>query len=224
MLSMTETKNNFTELADLGRTLGNAHRMMLLEHIAQDEKSVEQLARRTGLSVANTSQHLQHLKRAGLVRTNRQGKHIFYSLASGPVLELLEAMQAFVDHGHREIEKLLTQSRQSPETMEALSREELMERMAENSVILLDVREGEDYVAGHLPGALHIPYEELEARLAELPKDKEIVAYCRGPNCLLSADAAALLIKQGWKASRLAKGFPDWKQAQLPVEAGPVLG
>ena len=209
---------DFADLAALARTLGHAHRLVLLDHIAQGERAVEPLADLAGLSVANASQHLQQLRRAGFVRTRRDGKRVLYRLGSGPVLELLAALRRQADHNRAEIQALVADSVDRPERLEAISREELLSRMADNSVTLLDVRPAAEFARGHLPGAINMPIEEIARRLAELPSGREIVAYCRGPNCLLSVDAVAALRAAGRSARRLENGFPDWKVARLPIE------
>lgn len=207
----------FAEIAELARAMGHGHRLMLLEHIAQGERSVERLAELAGLSLANASQHLQLLRRAGLVGTRRDGKRVLYRLADGPVAPLLAALRHLAEHNRADVRELVAGSRKAG--VEAISREELLERMRENSVILLDVRPQEEFALGHLPGALNIPGRELERRLAELPAGQEIVAYCRGPYCVFSAEAVALLRANGFEARKLEAGFPDWKAAGLAVEA-----
>ncbi|MEO5321985.1 metalloregulator ArsR/SmtB family transcription factor [Mesorhizobium sp. CC13] len=207
----------FAEIAELARAVGHGHRLMLLEHVAQGERSVERLAELAGLSLANASQHLQQLRRAGLVGTRRDGKRVLYRLADGPVAPLLAALRQLAEHNRADIRELVAGSRQAG--VEAISREELLERMREDSVILLDVRPAEEFALGHLPGALNIPGRELERRLAELPAGQEIVAYCRGPYCVFSAEAVALLRANGFRARKLEAGFPDWKAAGLEVEA-----
>jgi len=206
--------------SDLAKVLGHVHRITLLEHIAQGERSVEQLAHLSGLSMANASQHLQHLKRVGFVLSRRDGKRVVYRLGEGPVLDVLAALQFFVDHNRAEMRALISDHAMRPEKLEAISREELLDRLAEGSVTVLDVRPEEEFDLGHLPGAINIPFMELEARLAELPEGNEIVAYCRGPNCLFSLDALKLLRERGLAARHLENGLPAWKVARLPVEAG----
>ncbi len=209
--------------ADLAKVLGHVHRITILEHIAQGERSVERLAHLSGLSVANASQHLQHLKRAGYVLSRRDGKRVIYRLGEGPVLAVLAALQSFVDHKRAEVRALISDHAAHPEKLEAISREELLDRIAEGSVTVLDVRPKEEFGLGHLPGAINIPFDELERRLNELPASHDIVAYCRGPNCLFSVDAARFLKEQGRSALHLENGFPDWKVARLPVEVGDAV-
>lgn len=207
-----------SETAELGRTLGHAHRLNLLETIAQGERSVERLAELTGLSVANASQHLQHLRRAGFVQTRRDGKRVLYRLGDGPVLALLTALRQFAEHKRREIGEFVNDSLHQRNRVEGITRDELLSRMEEDGITLLDVRPEEEYALGHLPGAMNIPLEELESRLAELPPDHEIVAYCRGPYCVLSVDAVTALCAKGLRARRLERGFLDWRAAGLTVE------
>ncbi|MEH6402937.1 MAG: metalloregulator ArsR/SmtB family transcription factor [Sneathiella sp.] len=210
-----------TEIADLGRILGNAHRLNLLEHIAQGERSVERLAELSNVSVANTSQHLQHLRRAGLVQSRRMGKHVLYGLGTGPILKMLASLRQYAEHRHIEIQELVTDSLNGQNRLEGLSVDELQIRLAEGNVVLLDVRPEEEFLLGHLPGALNIPVEDLQGRINELPTDREIVAYCRGTYCVLSVDAVTALRAKGLTAHRLKNGFVDWKGAGLEVEEFP---
>ncbi|OBU86049.1 ArsR/SmtB family transcription factor [Chromobacterium subtsugae] len=204
----------FDEFAELARTVGNAHRLLLLEHAAQGERPVERLAQLAGLTVANASQHLQQLKRAGLVASRRDGKHVLYRLGDGPVVNLLDALRQCAEHRRREMGRLSA----GADGAEAVSREALLERLRDGDALLLDVRPADEYAQGHLPGALNIPLEMLPQRLAELPAGLEVIAYCRGPFCALSVQAVAALRAGGLAARRLADGFPDWKAAGLPVE------
>lgn len=208
----------FTDLAELARTLGHAHRLMLLEHIAQGERPVERLAELTKLTIANTSQHLQHLRRAGFVETRREGKRVFYRLGSGPIEPILAALRIYAERARAEMRELVTDPGNVGGRHDSISRDDLMERLGSGTITLLDVRSAEEYALGHLPGALNIPVDQLEQRLSELPPGHEIVAYCRGPYCVLSTTAAALLEDKGFRARRLAAGFPDWKAAGLSVE------
>ncbi|ESY68936.1 MULTISPECIES: metalloregulator ArsR/SmtB family transcription factor [Mesorhizobium] len=212
------TLHLFTELAEISRTLGHAHRLMLLEHIAQGERPVERLAELTGLTVANTSQHLQHLRRTGFVESRRDGKKVLYRLGAGPLEAVLASLHGYAEHQRNEVRELVADPMNLSGRLESISNEDLLERLASGSVTLLDVRTGEEYAFGHLPGALNIPTEELERRLSELPSDREIVAYCRGPYCVLSTTAAELLTAKGYRVRRLAAGYPEWKAAGLGVE------
>ena len=204
--------------ADIARTLGHAHRLVLLHHIAEGEKAVEQLSELTGLSVANASQHLQGLKRAGLVQTRRDGKRVLYRLGSGPIEALLAALRSLAAYNSVQIRDLIAGSTGRSNLLESITREELLRRMREDSIVLLDVRPEDEFAAGHLPQAINIPVEELENRLAELPRETLVVAYCRGIRCVLSADALAILKARGWIARRFELGFPDWLDAGLAIE------
>lgn len=209
----------FSELAEIARTLGHAHRLVLLEHIAQGERPVERLAELTGLTVANTSQHLQNLRRAGFVENRRDGKQVLYRLGRGPVEPVLAALRAYAEFTRSEIRELVSDPLNVKGQLESISTQELLDRLTSGGVTLLDVRSDEEYALGHLPGALNIPAQELERRLSELPPDQEVVAYCRGPYCVLSTTAADVLKTNGFRVRRLAAGFPEWKAAGLRVEA-----
>lgn len=217
-MSDPESQPTFVELADLARSLAHPHRLALLDHVEQGEFAVERLAELSGLSMANTSQHLQQLRRAGLVQTRRDGKRVLYRLGGGPVAEVLAALRAYAKHMRGEIRALVADSFRQPEKLQAMSREELLGLMRSDDVVLLDVRPEDEFHQGHLPGALNIPADELERRLAELPAGQQIVAYCRGPHCVLSLDAVVSLRAKGLRARRLEDGFPDWKAAGLPIE------
>lgn len=217
MRPSTQT-HGYMEIAELAKTLGHAHRLMLLEHVAQGERPVERLAELCGLSIANASQHLQHLRRAGLVRARRDGKHVLYQLGSGPIANLLGALRQYAEHSQSEIHRLVTDSFTGTERLEGISRQELLSRMRDDTVTLLDVRPADEFALGHLPGAINIPVAELERRLAELPKGREIVAYCRGPYCVLSHEAVAFLLTKGRQARRLENGFLDWKASGLRTQ------
>ncbi|CAQ85466.1 MULTISPECIES: ArsR/SmtB family transcription factor [Photorhabdus] len=208
----------FDELAEVARILGNTHRLMLLEHITQGERPVERLAELTGLTIANSSQHLQHLKRAGFVQSRREGKNVYYRLGNGPVQNLLAALHQYVEYRNSEIAAFIADTFNRREHLESISREELFQRLNLGEVTLLDVRPSEEFASGHLPGAINIPAEELEGRLSELPKEQEIVAYCRGPYCVLSLNAMKILRSKGFLARRLEEGFPAWKAAGFEVQ------
>ncbi|VTR50169.1 Cadmium efflux system accessory protein [Serratia fonticola] len=175
----------FNEFAEITRSLGNVHRLMLLEHIAQGERPVERLAELAGLTIANASQHLQHLKRAGFVQSRREGKHVYYRLGNGPVQPLLAAIRQFMEFRHNEIGSFVADTLNQRERLESISRTELLRRLHEGDVTLLDVRPAEEFASGHLPNAINIPVEELASRLPELLKQQEVVAYL--PRALLCA-------------------------------------
>jgi rhodanese-related sulfurtransferase/DNA-binding transcriptional ArsR family regulator len=210
----------FAEFAAVAKSLAHAHRLDLLEQLAQGERSVEVLANRTNLSVANASQHLQHMRRAGLVATRRAGKFIYYRLADEAVLDLLGALRRIAERNVAEVERLVRSYFSERDSLEPISREELMLRSRAGAVTVLDVRPEDEFALGHVPGAMNIPLRALEARLSELDPAQEIVAYCRGPYCVLSYEAVAALRARGFKARRLEDGLPEWRAAGLPVVTG----
>jgi rhodanese-related sulfurtransferase/DNA-binding transcriptional ArsR family regulator len=210
----------FTQFAAVAKSLAHAHRLELLEQLAQGERSVEVLAQRTGLSVANASQHLQQLRRAGIVAARREGKFVFYVLADDAVLDLLSALRRIAERNSAEVERVIRRYFSNRDSMQPVSREELLERSRAGVVTVLDVRPPDEFALGHLPGAVNIPLRELAARLAELDPTIEIVAYCRGAYCVLSFEAVAALRARGFKVRRLEDGFPEWRAAGLPVAAG----
>src|SRR5262244_2582747 len=190
----------FAQFAAVAKALAHAHRLEILEQLAQGERSVEVVAQRTGLSVANTSQHLQHMRRAGIVAARREGKFILYTLADE--------------------ERVIRSYFHDRDSMEPVSREQLLENSRAGVVTVLDVRPADEFALGHLPRAVNIPLRELEARLGELDRDQEVVAYCRGPYCVLSYEAVAALRARGFKARRLEDGLPEWRAAGLPIVTG----
>jgi ArsR family transcriptional regulator len=210
----------FAQFATVAKALGHAHRLELLEQLAQGERSVEVLAQRTGLSVANASQHLQHMRRAGLVSARRAGKFVHYRLADDAVLDLLAALRRLAERNVAEVERVVRSYFHDRDGLEPVSREELLQRLRAGTVTVLDVRPGDEFALGHLPGAVNIPLPALEARLSELDPSQEIVAYCRGPYCVLSYEAVAALRARGFKVRRLEDGFPEWRAAGLPVIGG----
>ncbi|NIR31729.1 MAG: metalloregulator ArsR/SmtB family transcription factor [Gammaproteobacteria bacterium] len=209
----------FAEFATVARALGHAHRLELLEHLAQGARGVEALAERVGLSIANTSQHLQQLRRAGLVASRRDGKFVLYRLADETVLVLLASLREIAQRNVAEVDRIVRGYFTERDSMEPVSRNELLERSRAGLVTVLDVRPADEFTLGHLPGAINIPLQELEARLAELDPRQEVVAYCRGAYCVLSFEAVAALRARGFKARRLQDGLPEWKAAGLPVKS-----
>ncbi len=210
----------FAQFAAVAKALGHPHRLELLEQLSQGERSVEVLADRTSLSIANASQHLQHMRRAGLVANRRDGKFVYYRLADDAVLELLAALRRIAERNVAEVERVVRSYFDERDSLEAVSREELLERSRAGVVTILDVRPEDEFALGHLPGALNIPLRELEARLGEIDPKQEIVAYCRGPYCVLSYEAVAKLRARGFKVRRLEDGLPEWRAAGLPTIAG----
>lgn len=210
----------YENLAQVAQALGHAHRLELLEQLAQCERSVEALAARTGLTFANTSRHLQILRRARLVDAERRGRQVIYSLAGdAEIVGLMQALGRVGERNLAEIDRVMADYFHARDALEPVSREMLASRLQDGLVTLLDVRPEDEYAAGHLPGALNIPLSELERRLADIPKGREVIAYCRGPYCVLSFEAVAALRARGYLVRRLEEGYPEWRAAGLPVEA-----
>jgi len=210
----------FAQFAAVAKSLAHAHRLELLEQLAQGERSVEVLADRTSLSIANASQHLQHMRRAGMVVNRRDGKFVYYRLADDAVLDLFAAIRRIAEHNVAEVERLIRSYFNDRDALEPVSREELLRRSSAAAIIVLDVRPEDEFALGHLPGAVNIPLRALEARLSELDPSREIVAYCRGPYCVLSYEAVAALRARGFTARRLEDGLPEWRAAGLPIVIG----
>lgn len=220
MSSLGPKQRVFASLAAIAQALGHAHRLELIEHLGQGERSVEGLAARANLTLANTSRHLQLLRRAALVERRRDGKRIYYRLADDDlVIGLLLALSRVGERNSAEIARVAASYFRARDELEPVSRDELLDRLRSGTATVLDVRPEDEFVHGHLPSALNVPLSELERRLAELPADQEIVAYCRGPWCVLSFEAVALLRQRGYRARRLKDGFPEWKVAGLPIES-----
>jgi rhodanese-related sulfurtransferase/DNA-binding transcriptional ArsR family regulator len=208
----------FEQFARIGKALSSAKRLEMLDFLAQAERSVEALARITGLSVANTSQHLQHLRQAGLVAARKEGLYVFYRLAGDGIVRLLASLRAVGQEHLAEVDKLVTLYLDSKDSLEPVPAKELLQRAKKGLVTVLDVRPHEEYAAGHIRGAINVPVAELKKRLNEIPRGQEIVAYCRGPYCLMAFEAVVELRNRGRKARRLEDGFPEWKSAGLPVD------
>ena len=209
----------FAEFAAVGKALGSAKRLELIDLLAQGPRSVEDLATATEVGISSCSAHLQALRHAGLVDTRREGTRIFYSLASDDVAGLWDHLRR-VAQRHRAQTELARRAYLGPEDTTAVHTDELLRRLDSGDTIVLDVRPGPEYAAAHLPGAVHIPLEELTQRLSELSPDREVVAYCRGRYCVLAHDAVRLLRGHGMTAQRAAAGILEWKLAGLPVESG----
>ncbi len=208
----------FAQFALVAKAVAHPLRLELLEQLAQGERSVEVLADRTGCSVANASQHLQHMRRAGLLATRREGKYIFYRLADDAVVELLGVLRSIAERNLAEVDRVVRGYFMARDELEPVARAELLDRAKADLVTVLDVRPADEFALGHLPGAVNIPLRDLEARLAELDPKQGIVAYCRGPYCVLSFEAVAALRARGFNIRRLEDGYPEWRAAGLPVE------
>lgn len=207
----------FSCFAELARVLGNGHRLELIELLAQGEQSVEVLSRRTGLSFANASQHLQQLRKAGLVDGRRSGKNIIYRLADGPIVETMTALRKLAEHNVAAVQEVVTTYFDQLDSLDPVGPDELLDKMKSGLVTLLDVRPADEFRAGHIPGALNIELEKLESRVAELPMDRDVVAYCRGAYCVLSFEAVKLLRERGFRVNRYSEGLPEWRASGRAV-------
>lgn len=210
----------FEQLARIGKALSSSSRLELLEFLAQGEKGVEALAKVSGLSVANTSQHLQHLRMAGLVTARKSGQNVFYSLSDDSVVDLMGMLRKIAENNLAEMEALINVYLKEKDALEPVRAKELLKRAKSGLVTVIDVRPPEEFAAGHVAGAINVPIKELESFAKKLDSEKEIVAYCRGAYCLMSFDAVERLRKKGFKAWRLEDGFPEWKRAGHPIETG----
>lgn len=218
MSSVGPKQEVFASLAEIAQALGHAHRLEMLEHLGQGERSVEDLAARAGLTLANTSRHLQLLRRASLVVGRRDGKRVYYRLAGEEaVIGLLLALSRVGERNSAEIARVVASYFRARDELEPISREELLDRVRTGMASVLDVRPEDEFAHGHIAGAFNIPLAQLERRLAELPIGQEIVAYCRGPWCVLSFEAVAALRQRGYRVRRLEDGYPEWKMAGLPI-------
>ena len=218
-MSTNAKREIFANLSRIGAALSSPIRIELIELLAQSERSVEQLSVLTGASVANTSQHLQKLRQAGLIVGRKDGQYVMYRLAGDEIVALLASLGRVAEARLVEVERIVKVYLTELDALEPVPAQELLERARKSLVTVLDVRPPEEFAAGHVPGAINIPVRELEKRLRELPKSKEVVAYCRGPYCLMSYEAVALLRKKGLRARRLEAGLPEWRLAGYAVEA-----
>jgi rhodanese-related sulfurtransferase len=210
----------YGQFSRIGKALASPKRLELLDLLGQAERRVEALAKESSLSIANCSRHLQVLREARLVEARKEGLYVFYRLADEAVGAFWLALRRLGEQRLTEVERIAKDYLQLPEQLEPISREELVERVREGRVIVLDVRPVEEYRAGHIPGAVSVPIDELKRRLKKLSREEEIIAYCRGPYCLFSIRALELLRRRGFKARRFQEGIPDWKAAGLPVAVG----
>lgn len=214
-MNAREFKDNiYSEIASVSKALANPHRLEIVELLAQGPSSVEYVADQTNLSVASASHHLQSLKKARLATTKKEGKYRFYSLSNQHVFEVWRAMRELAFSQNAEINKLIRDYRTSHNTLEPITKEELKQRLKDGDALLIDVRPEQEYEAGHITTSLSVPKEELKRRLKDLPKDKEIIAYCRGPLCTMADEAVAELRNQGYKATKLDIGFPEWQKTE----------
>jgi rhodanese-related sulfurtransferase/DNA-binding transcriptional ArsR family regulator len=209
----------YTQFSRLGKAVSNPKRIELLELLAQTERSVDELAAASGMDFANTSAQLQVLSRARLVEGRRQGKRVIYRLAEESVTRFLAALRELSRARLAEVEQVARDYFEARDHLEPLGSADLMRRLKDPATLVIDVRPAEEYAAGHIPGALSVPLSELKVRIAELPRAAEIVAYCRGPYCVLAPEAIEILHRAGLRARRLEDGFPEWRLAGLPVAA-----
>ncbi len=208
------------QFARIGKALANPVRLEILDLLAQGEKTVERLAEQTGRSVTVTSNHLKELRTAALVDTRREGTYVHYSIAGDAVHELVRALQDVAHAQLAEVQRLVDDYFHSPGELQPVDAPELAERLSRGSVVVIDVRPEDEYAAGHIPGAVSVPHDQVTRRLAQLPKRKQIVAYCRGPYCVYAEDAVKLLRSRGYRARRLPEGLPGWRAAGFEVVSG----
>ena len=208
----------YEQFAIVAKALGHPQRLELIEHLAKGARSVDLLATKVGLPIANVSQHLQTLRRAGLVQAEREGKFVNYRLTDDTVLSLFASVRSVAERHLAEVDRIVQGYFEARDSMEPVTRKGLAARMRDGLVTVIDVRPPDEFALGHVPGAINVPLTDLQARLPELDPDREIVAYCRGPWCVMSFEAVAALRKRGFQARRLEDGLPEWKAAGLPVE------
>jgi len=210
----------YGQFARIGKALSNPARLEILELLAQSERTVDSLANEVGLSLANASQHLQALRQAALVESRKDGLFVYYRLASPQIFELSHVLRTVAEARLAELERLVREHFADRSEAEAVPIAELLKRARSKEVVILDTRPASEYVAGHIPGAISVPVDEMQRRLAQFTKSKEYVAYCRGPYCVYADRAVALLRAKGRRAKRLIDGFPEWRAAGLPVATG----
>jgi len=210
----------YEQFARIGKAVAHPKRIELLDLLCQGERSVEVLAEAAAMSVTNTSAHLRVLREARLVSTRKEGTRVFYRLADDAVCDFFVNLRDLASDRYAEVDRIVRDYFEARDELEPVDREELLERAGQGEVVVLDVRPREEYEAGHIPGAVSVPLKELRQRMASLPKGAEIVAYCRGPYCVLAPQALELLRRRGFTARRLLDGFPEWRRAGLPVAVG----
>ena len=214
----------YTQFARIGRALASPSRLELLDLLCQGPRTVEALARQAGQSVANTSHHLRVLAGARLVETEKHGLYVTYRLADDEVCALYQGLRPLAERRLTEVEHVTRQFLEARGALHPVARDVLLERVRRGEVTVLDVRPPEEFRAGHIPGALSVPLAELERRMADLSRDRDIVAYCRGPYCVLAVEAVEILRARGFTAHRLEDGVPDWRARGLPVDTAPADG
>ena len=220
MSPVSPKKRLFEHFARVAKAMASPNRLELLEALAQGERGVDALSQASGMSVANTSHHLQTLRDGGLAKSRKEGLQVFYSLTDDAIPALIAGIRGVAERHLAEVERIVRENFDSRDGLKPVRRDELMQLAASGEAMVIDVRPASEYEAGHVPGAINIPIDSLPQRLMELPHSQEIVAYCRGPYCMLAFDAVEQLRKSGFRARRMEDGFPEWKADQLPVEAG----
>ncbi len=218
MTAITPKKKLFENFARVAKALASANRLELLEALAQGERSVDGLAQASGMSVANTSNHLRIMREGGLVQSRKEGTQVIYSLSDEKVPVLLSSIRYVAERHLAEVERIVRENFNSRDKLTPVRRDELLGLVKSGEAMVIDVRPSSEYDAGHIEGAVNIPLDSLIQRLSKLPKDQEIVAYCRGPYCMMSFDAVDQLRQHGYRARRLEDGFPEWKSYQLPLD------
>lgn len=217
MSPSTPKQRLLAEFARIGKAVSSPRRLDLLDLLSQGEKAVETLASQSGLTVKNTSAHLRTLRESRLVETRREGTRIYYRLGGEEVFRFLRQLQSLARMRLAEVERVVREFYDDPEGLEPVGSQELIRRMEAGEITLLDVRPEDEFDSGHLPGARSVPLPELRQRLDELPRDREVVAYCRGPYCMLSVEAVEVLRREGFRARVMKEGLPDWRAAGRPV-------
>ncbi len=221
MTSDTSPKKQiFTHFAQIAKAIASPSRLELLEALAQGERSVEKLADATGISVANTSHHLQVLREGGLVRSRKEGQQVIYRLSDDEIPQMLGCLRRVGERHLAEVEVVVREHFASEDGLRAVTHQELTALLKSGDAMVIDVRPPEEYEAGHIAGAVNIPLKLLSQHLADFPRRKEVVAYCRGPYCMLAVEAVKRLRKRGYRARRLEEGFPEWKAEGRPVAVG----
>ena len=210
----------YAQFARVGKALASPHRLELLELLAQGERTVDSLAGEIGASIANVSQHLQALRQAALVEGRKQGQFVYYRLADPAISDLCRAVRTVSEHRLAELDRLVRDHFGDRAATQPVSIQELLKRAKSADVVILDTRPPREYESGHIAGAISVPVDDLRRRLRQLPRDKEYVAYCRGPYCVYADQAVEILQSKGRRARRLLEGFPEWRAAGLPVETG----
>ena len=210
-------KRLFEYFARVAKAMASANRLELLEALAQGERNVDALAQASGMSVANTSHHLQILRDSGLAMSRKEGLQVFYSLSDDAITGVLAGIRGIAERHLAEVERIVRDSFENRDSFIPVRRDELLERVRSGEAMVIDVRPPSEFQAGHIEGAINIPIDTLPERLSDLPHNQEIVAYCRGPYCMLAFEAVEALRQQGYRARRLEDGYPEWKAAQHPV-------